>query len=303
MTLSLVPLAVLVTVCVGMPVLQSWRLLRLDEPSRAGWLIMVADASALVGLVAFVGRWDIAGLWSRPAVLAVFLGAVSLSWRRHARRPWRAPHPVSPWRRKWPVLVSAACFGGLLTYAGAGAVPSTAAVALQLPLDGGWFVVGHGGANPLLNHHAGHRAQNHAVDILAVDGTGFRAAGLLPPDLARYVVFDAEVVSPCDGRVVKSRDGLPDRIPPDADAAHPAGNHVVLSCGTVHVELAHLRNGSLSVAAGDPVTAGDPIGRVGNSGNTTEPHLHVHAVDPETGRGVPMLFDGRAPFRNRLFAR
>ena len=49
------------------------------------------------------------------------------------------------------------------------------------------------------------------------------------------------------------------------------------------------------------LAAGDPLGRVGNSGNTTEPHLHVHAVDPETGQGVPVSFGGRSPVRNRLY--
>jgi murein DD-endopeptidase MepM/ murein hydrolase activator NlpD len=67
------------------------------------------------------------------------------------------------------------------------------------------------------------------------------------------------------------------------------------------VLLAHLQHGSVAVATGDPVTVGDPIGRVGNSGNTTEPHLHIHAFDPRTGEGVPIRFDGGAPLRNRVF--
>jgi murein DD-endopeptidase MepM/ murein hydrolase activator NlpD len=58
---------------------------------------------------------------------------------------------------------------------------------------------------------------------------------------------------------------------------------------------------SVSVAPGDRLAPGDPIARVGNSGNTTEPHLHVHAFDQGTGEGVPMTFDGREPVRNRVF--
>jgi hypothetical protein len=63
------------------------------------------------------------------------------------------------------------------------------------------------------------------------------------------------------------------------------------------VELAHLQRRSVRVAAGDPVTAGTPLGLVGNSGNTSEPHLHVHA-ETDAGEGVPMTFEGRFLIRN-----
>ena len=51
---------------------------------------------------------------------------------------------------------------------------------LAFPLEGGRFVVAQGGGIGILNHHAGHPAQRHALDITAVDATGFRAAGILP---------------------------------------------------------------------------------------------------------------------------
>ncbi len=57
------------------------------------------------------------------------------------------------------------------------------------------------------------------------------------------------------------------------------------------------------MAEGARVEAGDLLGLAGNSGNTSEPHLHIHAVDAATGLGVPMAFDGRVPLRNRLFRR
>ncbi|MER9882371.1 M23 family metallopeptidase [Mesorhizobium sp. M0118] len=78
------------------------------------------------------------------------------------------------------------------------------------------------------------------------------------------------------------------------------GNHVIVDCGDFHVEIAHLQRGSVRVAAGAPVSSGDQVGKVGNSGNTAEPHLHVHALDPEKNDGVPMSFNGRVPARNSL---
>ncbi len=74
------------------------------------------------------------------------------------------------------------------------------------------------------------------------------------------------------------------------------------------VVLAHLMKGSISVVEGDYVRAGAPLGRVGNSGNTTEPHLHIHAVRGSTpdsilvSEGVPILFGGRFPVRNRVIS-
>jgi hypothetical protein len=89
---------------------------------------------------------------------------------------------------------------------------------------------------------------------------------------------------------------------PIAKNADAAGNHVVLRCGAYRVVLAHLQRGSVVVELGANVSVGDRLGLVGNSGNTTEPHLHIHAVagDAEDrdhllwlSTGVPLKFDGR----------
>ncbi|MEZ7171746.1 M23 family metallopeptidase [Sporosarcina sp. OR05] len=62
--------------------------------------------------------------------------------------------------------------------------------------------------------------------------------------------------------------------------------------------MAHMKEGSVAVAKGDTVTTGQLLGKVGNSGNTSEPHLHIHAeLD---GKGVPLTFDGRFLVRNQL---
>src|SRR5690606_13411712 len=123
--------------------------------------------------------------------------------------------------------------------------------------------------------------------ITAVGPLGFRAKGLAPEELDRYAIYGASVVSPCAGEVVAMRDGLPDLVPPQTDPQNAAGNHVILACGDFHVELAHLAPGSIAVTEGARIATGDLIGSVGNTGNTTEPHLHIHAVDPRSGAGVP----------------
>ena len=147
----------------------------------------------------------------------------------------------------------------------------------------------------------------NALDIVQLNAFGARADALFSADVHRYVIFGAPVHSPCDGVVANAVDGLPDQVPPDADPEHPAGNHVVISCRGSLVHLAHLGSGSVKVLPGAHVFAGQAIGRVGNSGNTSEPHLHVHAVaaevDGRKGEGKPILFDGLFPVRNSLLRR
>lgn len=291
--------ALLACVSIVLPLVFAWRLWRLDEPTRLGWLLVLAEIAVFTALIFLLGRWDIAGLWSRAALLGLLLVAALVSTWRHIGRPWR----VSLWRSQGQRLAALALFVPALVYVVVGVLARHEPRLLAFPLTGGHFVVAQGGSAGILNHHYSHRAQRHALDITAVNAAGFRASGFLPDDPTLYAVFGKGVISPCDGTVKAAIDGLPDLSPPARDKTNPAGNHVVLSCGDLEVELAHLRRGSVVVAAGSHIRAGDPIGQVGNSGNSTEPHLHVHAVDAVSGAGVQISFDGVVPTRNSRFFR
>jgi hypothetical protein len=181
---------------------------------------------------------------------------------------------------------------------------SGAALDLAFPLRGGTFVIGQGGSTTAVNYHADHPSQAWALDILRLNAAGVRAAGLYPAELGRYAIYDTEVVSPCDGVIVSAEDGIPDRSPPECDESHPAGNCVAIETGTATVFLAHLKCGSILVKVGEQVQTGQSLARVGNSGNATEPHLHVHAeAGGYTGRmmanpGVPLRLGGRFLVRN-----
>jgi len=88
---------------------------------------------------------------------------------------------------------------------------------------------------------------------------------------------------------------LPDQEIGRSDLRNPAGNHVVLDLGNdEYAFLAHMQQDSIEVAAGDQVAAGQMIGRCGNSGNTTEPHLHFHMQTTPNladGEGLPAFFE------------
>lgn len=184
---------------------------------------------------------------------------------------------------------------------------SEEAVELAYPLQGGTYYVGGGGSSRWINNHHAFPPQDYALDILRLNALGNRALGLWPTDLHAYAIYGDPIYSPCSGSVVRVVDGRPDQIPPERDTQNFAGNHVVIACKGVEVVLAHLMPDSITVNEGDPVNEGEAIGRVGNSGNTTQPHLHLHLErgGPPgrilVGQGVPITFRGRFPVRNSLF--
>ena len=148
------------------------------------------------------------------------------------------------------------------------------------------------------------RGQSYGVDVVKLDEWGFRANGLQPREPTAYDIYGTSVYAPCDGVVLIALDGLPDMQVPQVDREHMAGNHVLLRCKDADVLLGHLKPGSVAVAAGNAVTVRDRIGHVGNTGNTGEPHLHIHAQhrgtlsEPLSGEPLPMRFDGRFLLRN-----
>lgn len=196
-------------------------------------------------------------------------------------------------------------------------MPEGAFIALEWPLGPGTYLVANGGAEAAINAHATvldqsipayvpYGGEGYAVDLVAVDRWGFRANGVLPAAPDSYVIFGTPVVAPCAGTVVMAEGKRPDMTVPLADAYHLAGNHIILRCGKIDILLAHFRQGSLRVAVGDSLAVGQQIAEVGNSGNTGEPHLHIHAQmpgppdTPFAGVPVPMRFDGRFLVRGDL---
>ena len=278
--------------------LQVWRT---SHAPPSEWLPMVFLATAYVALVCVSGAWSWFGRIPRLGLPLLLAAAIAARWTGAdpgAPAPDADPADL-PLSIGLGTLLSVVCVMALL---GRRAPPG--ALDLAFPLRGGVFIVGQGGASKVVNHHFGHASQRYALDLLLLNGAGVRARGFYPATLGSYASWGAEVVSPCDGVIAAAVDEFPDFPPPRRDPAHPAGNHVAIESGGATIYLAHLRRGSVAVRAGDRVQAGQTIGRVGNSGNTTEPHLHVHAEQgPFPGRfsgrpAVPITFGGRFFVRN-----
>lgn len=151
-------------------------------------------------------------------------------------------------------------------------------VAFQLPFDGLWVVV-WGGDTVIENYHIVAPSQRYAYDLLIwKDGSTHEGDGAVNED---YYAFGQTLYAPADGEVISAVNDLPDVMPQlGSDPVNVAGNHVIIKVAEgEYLLIAHMQEGSVLVEAGDMVTAGQEIGRVGNSGNTTEPHIHIHLQD------------------------
>jgi murein DD-endopeptidase MepM/ murein hydrolase activator NlpD len=175
------------------------------------------------------------------------------------------------------------------------------------PLRGGNWLAGNGPART-----SGHRrtivpingvpaiAQRFAIDFVMVDSGGrtFKGDRLKNED---YYAEGVDALAVADGIVVATKDSIPENVPGITSRAVPitletvGGNHVILDIGNERYAFyAHLKPGSLRVKLGDRVRRGAVVGLVGNTGNSTEPHLHFHLSDgnsPLGAEGIPYVFE------------
>lgn len=188
-------------------------------------------------------------------------------------------------------------------------------VEVASPVRGRWTVV-HSPASDVPSHGVRGYAQSHAVDIIHPRPEGTEPTypvfgGFEKPE--RFTSFGEPLHAVADGTVVRALDSRRDHLSRTSwlafaylmvidglrDLGGPAavvGNHVVIDHGDdVYSLYAHVRRGSTTVAAGDRVAAGDVIGQIGNSGNTSEPHLHFQMMDRPTvlrAAGLPFRLEG-----------
>lgn len=197
-----------------------------------------------------------------------------------------------------------------------GSIPIKSEFAMNkyiFPLRGAWYV----GYGP--SFHTGHRwviPEEFALDIakLGENGLSHKGDGTRFDD---YYAYGADVLAAADGRVIRAVDDQPEdptamQRPNETQEAYFArlqkeqgerlakgptaitGNYVMIDHGRNEYSLyAHLKPGSVRVHVGDQVKTGDVIGKLGSSGNSTEPHLHFHVCDkpdPLMCAGIPVNF-------------
>jgi murein DD-endopeptidase MepM/ murein hydrolase activator NlpD len=161
----------------------------------------------------------------------------------------------------------------------------------RLPFDGVWYVSAEHG---FLDPHKRFLAESYAYDFLQIgpNGKSFQRDGRSNVD---YFAYGKRVLASKDGTVVTVRGDMAENIPAEStNVATPGGNMVIIDHGNNQFGYyAHLKPFSVTVKPGARVRAGDPLGEVGNSGDSREPHLHFHVMnnaDPAQGDGVPVVF-------------
>jgi hypothetical protein len=300
--------------------------------SVCGFSAQIAAAAACVWAMALLGIWLMPPWWV-PHGFGLGLGLAA----------WAALRQRLPFESRWPVTRGAWVVAALFTALGAVSaygitialrsrvMPPVPAVNLAWPLGPGNYLIVNGGSDVSTNAHLltldtsvprfrVWRGQSYGVDMVQLGAFGLRVGvseGAQPADPRAYRIHGARVLAPCTGQVVMAVDGLPDMQVPQVDRDHLAGNHVLLRCVASHADgtqatgsavaadvlLGHLQPGTVRVQAGANVVVGDWLGSVGNSGNTGEPHLHVHAQSPGPasaplgGDPLPILFHGHYPVR------
>ncbi|MEU3895862.1 M23 family metallopeptidase [Streptomyces sp. NPDC045251] len=191
------------------------------------------------------------------------------------------------------------------------------------PVTGRWSAL-NSPADRTPSHGIHAYGQTFAIDLVAEPEPGarpgFRALWPVARRNHHFPAFGAPLVAVADGTVVRTDDGQRDHLSRNSLPAllylmlvegsvrelggvcRIIGNHLVLDLGDgTYAMYAHVRRGSFAVREGDRVRAGQVLARCGNSGNSTEPHVHFQLMDgpdPDTARGVPFTWQGVGVPRN-----
>jgi murein DD-endopeptidase MepM/ murein hydrolase activator NlpD len=158
--------------------------------------------------------------------------------------------------------------------------PARNTSSLLLPFKEEWTVI-WGGDTKELNYHVENEAQKNAFDMVITDGNNrtYKLDGKTNED---YYAFGKALMAPCSGEVVLVVDGVKDNIPGEMNPAYVPGNTVIIkTANNEYLFFAHFKQHSIKVKQGQPVQQGEPLGLCGNSGNSSEPHLHFHIQNTE----------------------
>lgn len=150
--------------------------------------------------------------------------------------------------------------------------------ALGLPFKGKWFTV-WGGDTKAQNYHVNFPAQRRAFDflILGKQNKTYERSGTRNED---YYAFGQPIYAVCDAVVHDVKTGIDDNKPGEMNPAQPLGNAVILKTkNDEYIFYAHFEKETIKVEKGQEVKRGQFLGNCGNSGNSSEPHLHLHIQD------------------------
>lgn len=278
--------------------LSAWSIVSLHRYLRKELACSWHGVLAAVALGIFIylyGTWVYLSIYAKYVhgiILLLVFAAGMVKRKRPSEHSWRIV----------PNIFFTFLLGSLsmLYFTGTTGKPET--VELSFPLKQGHYFVLQGGKGlPSNFFHYSYRGAVYAMDLVRLDARGNRASHIFSDRLEDYHIYNDTVYSPCEGRILRARDENPDNIPPSRKRGPSNTNQVLIQTDSFYVFLAHLKYKGVFVHEGDSVYRGEPLGLVGNSGFSLEPHLHIQ-VHKNTGGEKPwhterplyIRFDGRA---------
>ena len=277
-------------------------------PNILLWMVTIVSFGSVIVYMWASARWEIVSIYFRSIFLVAFVVAALFSYTR-IKKPETPPKKIVTVFSVGLHLLLIVFFSGLNWFSFRGYLTPENSIDVVSPFRSGKQIVLHGGASPFINGHFHVKPQNYALDIVGLNTVGMRASSISGgSNLDDYVIYGASVYSPINGIITVVVDEYDDLTPPNTDTEHLAGNHVLIKGEGVEVLLAHLKKGSVSVKVGTMVTTNTLIGNVGNTGNTSEPHLHMHIEkdgEPNTvldGNAVAFTINNRFLVRGDILA-
>jgi hypothetical protein len=244
----------------------------------AAWLLGGVLRGGMAGAIAWIQ------LQLRLPLLGVCILLTTLVYAVWKRR-WKSPAVLATLTVSLLALTPLLWLLGVYPIAYPASLESTTpAATVRLPANAP-LKVGWGGDEIRTNYHAASPDQRWAYDLLVEPG--FMGSSRLED----YGCYGVPVVAPAPGVVTVAHDGEPDAKPGvvSNNFEAPCGNYVAIrldSLGT-HLLICHLKPGSIAVKVGERIGEGEVIGQCGNSGNTSEPHIHIHHQRQDPARQTP----------------
>ncbi|MET3352427.1 UNVERIFIED_ORG: hypothetical protein ABID33_000310 [Xanthobacter viscosus] len=279
---------------------------KVEAVDSAGQVLASLEGAGLRALQTVYAGTD--GTMAPGGIAAVFL---DVPFARDAKLPERVLARVTATRQEAgpdgkPVPMPAnGPLPGTFSFTGAETAIGRPAVVIAPPLRGKGWVAINGCCDALTSHRGAIMAVNgrlrvperFAIDFVQLDAADRLFTGDVHK-LESYAYYGVPVHSVADGVVVNLYDATDAQVPggnaKGITTENIGGNMLVIDIGGGNFAFyAHMQRGSLKVKLGDKVRTGDVIGLLGNTGNTTAPHLHFHVMDgpsPLDANGLPYAF-------------
>lgn len=273
---------------------------------------MLINAALYISILFFLynwGQWPLVGsYYLRYTLFVIILVIVLISVKRF--KAINRSMPIGLWQniRLFISALLLILFLIMNFNTVSGRFYHSEAATLEFPLKHGTYYVGSGGSNKSINNHMRNVpvAQQFALDINKLGKYKSASKRLLSNEATDHYIFADTIYCPCNGTIKEIKSNLKDNesVSMEVKPEDGTGNFVNIRCdGDIFVFIPHLKQFSLLVSEGMDVQKGRPLGLVGLSGFSQEPHLHIQAATYTTDSsliGIPIKFNGKYYSRNDL---